>query len=151
MILSAQSIRCLGSELIQPFFEVQQEIHGLTYGLSCCGYDVRIAEYQCMLPGDFVLASTIEHFDIPDDLLMRICDKSTWARTGIFVQNTVAEPGWHGYLTLEITNQSSDKVEILPGTPIAQVIFERLDAPTDMPYNGKYQSQGKGPVGPKRK
>jgi len=73
-------------------------------------------------------------------------DKSTWARLGIAVQNTVIEPGWEGYLTLEITNHSRDRVTILRGSGIAQVIFQFLDLPSEKPYDGKYQDQARGPV-----
>ena len=34
-------------------------------------------------------------------------DKSTWARRGLVVQNTVIEPGWHGYLTIEVDQSRS--------------------------------------------
>jgi len=146
MILSAQSIRLRGKTLISPFFDTQQISEtGLTYGLSSCGYDIRIDKGLILKKGKFALGSTIEHFTIPNNLMMRICDKSTWARRGIFLQTTVAEPGWNGYLTLEITNQSDGKIIIHDGDPIAQVIFELLDEPTDMPYKGKYQNQKKGP------
>ena len=142
MILSAQSISARAG-MIEPFF-TSLKAHGMSYGLSQCGYDIRICETLVFAPGDFKLASSIEKFDIPDDLLMRIVDKSTWARRGICVQNTVAEPGWKGFLTLELTNHSKRNIYIPSGSPIAQVIFEMLDEPTDRPYDGKYQDAPKG-------
>jgi dCTP deaminase len=146
MILSAQTIRQHGSALISPFFEEQKVSEsGLTYGLGPCGYDIRIDKGITLGPNEFALASSIEYFRIPDYLAMKILDKSTWARRGIMVQNTIAEPGWHGYLTLEITNHSINNVTIQSGDPIAQVVFEQLDQPTDTPYTGKYQNQKKGP------
>lgn len=94
----------------------------------------------------FILASTIEYFMIPDDIMPDIKDKSTWARQGITVQNTVGEPGWNGFLTLEITNHSEDIVHIEAGTPIAQMVFEQLTERTELPYKGKYQYQANRPV-----
>lgn len=146
MILSAQSIRLYGNNLIFPFHEDQQiSRSGLTYGLSACGYDIRVDKGLILKPGEFVLGSTIEYFNIPDHLAMKVLDKSTWARQGIMVQNTIAEPGWYGYLTLELTNHSQEIIKIEDGDPIAQVTFETLDQPTDRPYTGKYQDQKKGP------
>jgi dCTP deaminase len=52
------------------------------------------------------------------------------------VQNTVIEPGWRGYLTLELTNHGPNRLEIPAGSPIAQIIFEMLDEPTEQPYRG---------------
>jgi dCTP deaminase len=143
MILSAQSIRRRG--IFTPFSE--RTVHnGMSYGLSSCGYDVRIAEMLILWPGDFRLASTIEHFDVPNDVAALIKDKSTWARRGICCQNTLAEPGWRGHLTLEITNHSKDLITIHAGDPIAQVVLQLLDEPTEKPYGqGKYQNQAKGP------
>lgn len=160
-ILAAQTIRKLceprynldevtdcfikSNGLIYPFYE-KTLCNGLSYGLSSAGYDVRIAETIWLFPGIGKLASTIERFDMPNDLLARVCDKSTWARKFVFVQNTVIEPGWKGYLTLELTRALPWPIKIKAGTPIAQIIFERLEEPTDLPYVGKYQNQQAGPV-----
>lgn len=145
MILSAQTIRKRG--IFTPFNE-RTVHHGLSYGLSSCGYDVRIAESITLgiNSNNFFLASTIEHFNMPNDLVGRVCDKSTWARRGIAVQNTIIEPGWRGHLTLEISNNSKSIIFINAGMPIAQIMFELLDEPTEQPYQGKYQDQIAEPI-----
>jgi hypothetical protein len=61
------------------------------------------------------------------------------------VQNTHLDPGWSGWLTLEISNNSLDEIVINAGEPIAQLVFELLDVPTEQPYAGKYQHQKRGP------
>lgn len=146
MILSAQTIRKRNG-MISPFYE-QTIYGGLTFGLSSAGYDIRIAETIFIKSGYTTLASSMEKFDIPNDILARVTDKSTWARKGIAVQNTVIEPGWRGFLTLELTFNplidSQYSLDIKAGTPIAQIIFEQLDYQTDKPYNGKYQDQSSG-------
>jgi dCTP deaminase len=129
--------------MIFPFHE-RTVANGFTFGLSSCGYDVRVAEHVRLEPGDFKLASTMEKFDIPDDLMMMIVDKSSWARKGLAVQNTVAEPGWRGYLTLELTCHGHDFLAIHEGTPIAQVLFMQLTEATRQPYQGRYQDQPAG-------
>jgi len=130
--------------LLDPFHERTND-NGMTFGLSAAGYDVRIRETIEIRPGRFTLASTFERFAMPNDLVARVCDKSTWARRGIAVQNTVIEPGWCGYLTLEITNHGREPIFINNGSPIAQILFELLDEPTCQPYAGKYQNQKAGP------
>lgn len=147
MILAAQNIRTLCKDsppLIEPFHE-RQAFLGLTFGLSACGYDVRIAERVEVRPGRHVLGSTIERFAIPDYLRMTIHDKSSWARRGLAVQNTVAEPGWRGWLTLELSNHTALPIWIEQGCPIAQVAFDRLTEPTEQPYEGRYQDAPQGP------
>lgn len=165
MILSAQSIRA--ARVIMPCYEARRA-HGLTFGLGPASYDVRIAEALLLPPGGFVLASTMERFSMPLDVAGSVRDKSTWARRGLAVQNTWIDPGWSGYLTLELSNHhqalpppsrwlrrarakwlddmQSKTITLIPGMPIAQIVFERLDQPTELPYRGKYQNQQAGPV-----
>lgn len=142
MILPAQHIRFL--QPVSPFCE-RTVAHGMTYGVGPAGYDVRIAETVTVKPGVFALASTVERFAIPDFIMGFVHDKSTWARRGLAVQNTVIEPGWGGYLTLELTNHGNAVIELQAGMPIAQIVFHRLEEPTNLPYEGRYQDQQAGP------
>lgn len=157
----------LAPSMVSPFSE-RTVVGGKTFGLSAAGYDVRIdfrevgyaVRRMCRnrqdpppnwgpptLNGDFLLAATWEHFSMPDDVMGIVHDKSSWARKGLTVQNTVIEPGWRGYLTLELTYQgpSDGEVIITHGDPIAQIVFHRLDEVTEQPYAGKYQDQEPGP------
>lgn len=143
MILSTQSIRKV--QPISPFID-RTKHEGMTYGLGPAGYDVRIAESFILWPKQFKLASTVEWFCIPDDLTFKVEDKSTWARRGLSLFNTTGEPGWFGHLTLELINHSWWPIRIRAGMPIAQIVFHKLDEPTEMPYSGKYQGQIAGPV-----
>lgn len=152
MIASAQTLRRY--QPVTPF-EERQKAFGMTFGLGPAGYDIRIAEDIRIEPGGFRLASSMEYFMMPNFLLGIVHDKSTWARLGLCVQNTVIEPGWKGHLTIELTNhrpkerelnmQMAHPIELKRGMPIAQIIFHILDKPTDQPYNGKYQNQAEGP------
>lgn len=152
MILSAQTIRKLG--IFTPFNERTKAL-GLTFGLGPAGYDVRVAEYVELPPGGFLLASTLEHFAMPDNVMGVVHDKSTLARMGLAIQNTVIEPGWRGYLTLELSNHNpttalrSQTLYFDPGTPIAQIILHWLDATTELPYAGRYQDQPRGAQAPR--
>lgn len=146
-VLSAQTIRKLG--IFTPFNE--RTVHnGMTYGLSSAGYDVRIAEDIILVKDKynvhktFSLASTIEHFDMPDDCIAYVKDKSSWARQGLSVFNTIIEPKWNGFLTLELVFHGTGALYIQAGSPIAQIVFHKLDEPTEHPYRGKYQNQKQG-------
>lgn len=165
-ILSAQSIRRRVSNwceyrfastvrpglCIKPFEAEAKKEYGMSYGLSSCGYDIRLGrigrgdkvrlDSYKMDPGEFLLCSSLEYFELPHDLCARVLDKSTWARQGLALQNTICEPGWRGHITLELSNHSNSSIRIHLGQPIAQVLFEMLDAPTELPYKGKYQDQG---------
>ena len=155
MILSAQTIMGLcymprdqlkfGKPMIFPFME-KTVFKGLSFGLSPAGYDIRIKQDVYLQPGDFVLASAIEKFAMPRDVLGIVHDKSTLARHGLSVFNTVIEPGWEGFLTLELKNQGKEVIQLFAGSGVAQVVFHRLDQETLLPYTGKYQDQEDEPV-----
>lgn len=146
MILSAQSI-LNRTGMIEPFCP-RTVLNGMSYGLSCAGYDIRIKEFAVVRANDFVLATTVERFKFPSDVMGMLCDKSTWARRGLAVQNTIFEPGWEGYPTLELSNHGGVPITVKAGMPIAQMIFHLLDQPTIAPYTGKYQNQEQRPVPP---
>lgn len=99
-----------------------------------------------ILKGRFALASAIEKFDMPKNLLGVVHDKSSWARKGLSVFNTVIEPNWKGYLTLELAFKGSKPVIVPAGTGIAQVLFHKLSE--EASYEGKYDNQPDRPVGP---
>ena len=135
------------------------KVHGTSYGLGEAGFDIRIKQEVVFKPmamgpevwidgqpeyGRFCLASAIEEFDMPADLVGVVHDKSTWARQGLSVFNTVVEPGWKGFLTLELVFHGNKEVVIHAGAGIAQVIFTSLAH--DASYEGKYQYQADMPV-----
>lgn len=147
-ILSAQSIRqrCNNDmwPMIEPFHE-RSKFEGRSFGLSCHGYDIRLAEDIWLWPFWGRLASSIEYFKMPNDICAEVKDKSTNARLFVFVQNTIIESGWVGFLTLELTRFKPWPIRLKRGTPIAQIVFKKLDEPTSQPYTGKYQNQEAGP------
>lgn len=152
-VLSNITLNGYNRKLITPWHE-QTKAFGMTFGCGPAGYDIRIEGDHSLGPGGFLLAAAKEHFQIPNDIIAFVHDKSTWCRRGIAVQNTVLEPGWKGHLTLEITNHMPQQsfgrdldntIHFKDGMPIAQVVFHRLDIATSIPYRGKYQNAGAGP------
>lgn len=135
--------------LVWPYNE-RTVVRGKSFGVSHCGYDVRISlgekgDRIQLAPNSSILAVTYERIKMPNDLMAIVHDKSSWARMFVATQNTVLEPGWEGFITLEITTHS-EYVTIYDGDPIAQLIFHRLEKATQKPYTGKYQNQPNVPV-----
>ena len=119
--------------------------HGVSHGMSEAGYDVRIKQDLWLHPlRKFRLASTVEYFTMPNNLVGVVHDKSTWARRGLSVFNTVIEPGWYGWLTLELVYHGWKPLHIPAGAGIAQVIFHETSDKAW--YAGKYQDQPDEPV-----
>ena len=81
---------------------------------------------------------------MPTNLVGVVHDKSTWARRGLSVFNTVVEPGWKGFLTLELVYHGEGDLRIPAGSAIAQVVF--TETSDRRAYNGKYQHQADRPT-----
>lgn len=140
---------------IKNMLTEKHRLHGVSHGLTEAGYDITIeqdvmfGEHGICIDGEwkigrFTLASAVEEFDMPFDLVGVVHDKSTWARRGLAVFNTVIEPGWRGWLTLELVHHGLGPLHIRAGSGIAQVLFHQIAEPSA--YSGKYQDQPSGPV-----
>lgn len=130
---------------VHPMPTSKQREHGVSFGLTEAGIDVRIKQDVTLTPDNrFTLASTVERFQMPHILVGVVHDKSTWARRGLSVFNTVIEPGWSGWLTLELVYHGNGELHIPAGAGIAQVLFSYLEEPAR--YSGKYDDQPDRPV-----
>jgi len=97
-----------------------------------------------LAPGEFILAHTIEMFNLPNNIACEFKLKSSGARIGL--NNALAtwcDPGWHGSsLTLELQNiNRHHSILLRPGDRIGQMLFYHVDpVPTDRSYatRGRY-------------
>lgn len=95
-----------------------------------------------LLPGQFVLATTVEYFELPDDLTAFVEGRSSLGRMGLFIQNAGwVDPGFKGEITLELYNANRCAIELKAGRRVGQLVFAKMDAPAQNPYRGKYQGQ----------
>jgi len=98
-------------------------------------------------PGDFVLGTTHERVEIPDDLIAHVEGRSSLGRLAIVVHATagLCDPGFSGKITLELSNLGTAPVALTPGMRISQLTFTELKTPADRPYGAergsKYQDQ----------
>ena len=145
----------------------------ISFGTSSYGYDVRCSEEfkvftninsatvdpkhfdessfvnirgeECVIPpNSFALASTVEYFRIPRNVLTICLGKSTYARCGIIVNVTPLEPEWEGHVTLEFSNTTTLPAKIYANEGVAQMLFFESDEVCEVSYKdrgGKYQGQ----------
>jgi dCTP deaminase len=158
MIINGSELLCRAP--IKGMITEKRREHGVSFGLSEAGYDIRIKQdvrFDAIWNGggvwvngihtssvNFILASAIEEFDMPRSLVGVVHDKSTWARQGLSVFNTVIEPGFRGGLTLELVYHGREGLHIPAGAGIAQVIFHQTSERAA--YDGKYQGQSTEPT-----
>lgn len=159
--------------MIEPFDKKQVRKGVISYGVSSYGYDMRIGDefkiftninntvvdpknfdpksfvdYRgdvCIIPpNSFVLASSLEYFRIPRDVLVICLGKSTYARCGLVVNVTPLEPEWEGHVTIEISNTTPLPAKIYANEGIAQLLFLQAAEICEVSYKdkaGKYQAQ----------
>ena len=130
-----------------PYIDVRQPMPDLTELVEVSGDEPFILH-----PGEFVLGSTLERVRIPDDLVARLEGKSSLGRLGLLIHSTAGyvDPGWDGYLTLELSNVANLPITIYAGMKIGQISFFLLSTPAEVPYGSvaarsKYQGQ-QGPT-----
>lgn len=93
-------------------------------------------------PHSFLLATTQEYIELPDNLTAFVEGRSSIGRIGLFIQNAGwVDPGFKGRITLELYNASSLPIKLQAGKRICQLVFCKMDSKADTPYQGKYQGQ----------
>ena len=159
--------------MIEPYVDSQRRDGMISYGVSSYGYDARVSrEFKiftnvdnaivdpkafsdqsfverdtdvCIIPpNSFALASTVEFFRIPRNVLVICLGKSTYARCGIIVNVTPLEPEWEGHVTLEFSNTTTLPAKIYANEGVAQMLFLESDEVCETSYadrSGKYQGQ----------
>ena len=167
-------------QMIKPFEKNQIRKEGISYGVSSYGYDARVSNHfkiftnvnsavvdpkkfsnqsfvdrktdVCVIPpNSFALASTVEYFKIPRNIMVICLGKSTYARCGIIVNVTPLEPEWEGHVTLEFSNTTPLPAKIYANEGVAQFIFLKGNEVPEVTYadrKGKYMGQ-KGVTLPK--
>jgi len=174
MVKNDRWIREMASKgMITPFAEDQIREGVISYGVSSYGYDVRVSnkfkifsgtkctlidpkvhnptgmidhegDYCIVPPNSFVLATSLEYFRIPRDVIVICLGKSTYARCGLIVNVTPLEPEWEGHITIELSNTSPLPIKVYANEGIAQLIFLQADEVCTKSYadkKGKYQAQ----------
>lgn len=161
------------SGMIEPFNSDQARAGVISYGVSSYGYDMRVgdtfkvfnagssavadpknadpalftdlkADHCIIPPHSYILATSLEYFRIPRDILVICFGKSTYARCGVVVNVTPLEPEWEGHITISISNTSPVPVKIYANEGIGQLLFLQASEVCKTSYRdkkGKYQAQ----------
>ncbi|MBR6580905.1 MAG: dCTP deaminase [Ruminococcus sp.] len=109
---------------------------------SQISYKTITTDSYLIMPGEFVLATTMEYFELPDNLTAFVDGRSSLGRMGLFIQNAGwVDPGFKGEITLELYNANRCAIELKAGRRVGQLVFAEMDEPALNSYNGKYQGQ----------
>ena len=145
-------IKPLTEEQIQPasvdsrlgnsFSVVDDTPRGIITMDSEIKYKSIITDTYLILPGQFVLATTMEYFELPNNMTAFVEGRSSLGRMGLFIQNAGwVDPGFKGEITLELFNANRCAIELKAGRRVGQLVFAEMDEFALNPYKGKYQGQ----------
>ena len=146
------SITPLDKEQVQPasvdirLGDTFSIVEDLSTGIITLKDEVRYktinTDTYILLPGQFVLATTMEYVSLPDNLTAFVEGRSSLGRLGLFIQNAGwVDPGFQGEITLELFNANRCAIELKAGRRVGQLVFAEMDDIGMKPYNGKYQGQ----------
>ncbi|MFW6022426.1 MAG: dCTP deaminase [Halanaerobiaceae bacterium] len=163
MILSDKTITQLLNEeklIVTPVkdYQIQPASVDLRLGTSFLKLDENMIEimtledemsyvnYECdeivIPPHSFLLATTMEHIELPSDITAFVEGRSSIGRMGLFIQNAGwVDPGFKGQITLELYNANRLPIKLTSGRRICQLVLAKLDQEALNPYQGKYVNQ----------
>lgn len=107
----------------------------------------KMGDTFAVMPGQFVLAHTIETIGLGDELSAQIYGKSSIGRVGLRVENAgYIDPGFIGQITLELRNETQWPIVLTVGMPICQIVLHRLTTTPVIAYGAgdlgsRYQGQ----------
>ncbi|HOA41154.1 MAG TPA: dCTP deaminase [Halanaerobiales bacterium] len=163
MILSDKTIKDLrdqGKLIIEPMedYQIQPASVDLRLGDSFLKLDENMTEVMTLdseikyvsyrseeliiPPHSFLLATTMEYLELPNDITAFVEGRSSIGRMGLFIQNAGwVDPGFKGQITLELYNANSLPIRLATGRRICQLVLARMDQKALKPYQGKYMNQ----------
>lgn len=163
MVLSDRTINFLineGTLKIDPLeeYQVQPASVDLRLGRSFLKLDENMTEIMTLddeisyvsynsdelviPPHSFLLATTMEHVELPSDITAFVEGRSSIGRMGLFIQNAGwVDPGFKGQITLELYNANRLPIRLKAGRRICQLVLAKLDQKAENPYSGKYLNQ----------
>jgi len=103
-------------------------------------YEIINSNEIIVQPHEHLLMTTLEHIELPNDIMAFVNLRSTYARLGISIPPTIVDAGFEGELTIEIVG-SEFPVKLEVGERFLHLIFAKTLSPVEKPYHGKYQYQ----------
>lgn len=89
----------------------------------------QIGETFILHPHQTVLAVSLEYIKLPENCFMKLYMRSSYSRLGITI-STIAQPGYCGCISLELTNNNNNPINLTVGARIIQGVIYPLSKDT---------------------
>lgn len=103
--------------------------------------EVEEGESLLLMPGQTILGLTLERLRLAPDLCGWLEGRSRFARVGLLVHISASfmQPGLDNHQVLEMSNFGPNPLELVPGIPICQFVFQRTEG--SAAYAGRFADQ----------
>jgi len=135
--LETRKVKCLDTKEVDDLSSMQRK---MTRGSE---------EGVVIHPGEFVIGTTLETVNIPDNRVARIEGRSSYARLGLIphAAGGFVDAGFEGQITLEIQNLGNVPITIYPEDRICQMAVETMTSEAERPYGEKTDAKYMGQKG----
>ena len=130
----------------------RSSIHALDPIRDWKRFDVQEGQSVTIRPGETIMARIYESFRLPSNVAGKIEGRSSFARLGLSVHCTgdFINPGWRGFMPLQLTNAGPYPLRIAPYFSICQLMLIPLASEPDRSYGdaelrSKYVNDEGGP------
>lgn len=89
-------------------------------------------------PGEFYLVTTVESFNVPNNLTVNFKPRTTTFRSGLFLRTGNVAPGYKGPVTFGLKNEGPIPVTIEMGARFVHAQFEEVKGGGSL-YRGQWQ------------
>ena len=89
----------------------------------------QLGETFILHPNQTVLATSLEYVKLPDNYVLSLCMRSSYSRLGL-TMSTIAQPGYCGCLSVELTNYNNNPINLSIGARLFQGLFYQTDKDT---------------------
>lgn len=113
--------------------------------------DLKPGQYFEILPGEFIIATSLEHITLhATNLMATLFPRTSTNRRGLNLSlSGIIDAGYEGTLIFPIKNETSQVIRIYPGERVCQIVLEELSGdltPEEAQLHGltraKYSSTG---------
>jgi deoxycytidine triphosphate deaminase len=130
----------------------RSSIHDLSPLRDWKRFEVKEGQTVTIKPGETIMARIYERFKMPRAYAGKVEGRSSFARMGLSVHCTgdFINPGWEGYMPLQLTNHGPYPIRLAPFFPICQLMLVRLSGEPERAYgdeglSSKYDNDDGGP------
>lgn len=82
----------------------------------------QLGETFLLHPHQTVLATSLEYIKLPPDVWLKLVMRSSYSRLGITI-STIVQPGYCGCISLELTNNNRNPINLTVGARVFQGLF----------------------------